>query len=299
MKWPLQPEPISQVKTPFFNLVYLNARGQGGPDSTIMWTSEIPWQPLHGYIAKFNRHSDTLAGTTHLLVQAVGQALARHPSLNCRVLGRKVYRFRKTNVCLATRLPHKDEVNLVLIEDADRLPLGAISKAVWHAQIDYRRNQNPVIRDRDRLRRLPSWAFRYSLWFFQWLEKIISLPIICRLDRFRSSPVLVNDFSHHRFPIMRGYKPSRMPDESKSLSVTLGPAEEKVVWRDGVSVPLRVAPICIRVDHRICDGYQLSQFVSTLVNLLSNPEELESYSQHSTTEPSEHQVSLGKKREAA
>ena len=284
MKWPLQPEPISRVKTPFFNLVYLNARGQGGPDSTIVWTSEIPWQPMNRYIADFNRHSDTLAGTTHLLVQAVGQALAKHPKLNCRVKGRKVYPFRQNNVCLATRLPQSDEVNLVLIKEADTLPLASISKAVWHAQVDYRRDQNPVIRDRDRLRRLPSWAFRYSVRFFQWLETFAPLPTMFRLDRFRSSPVLVNDFSHQRFPIMRGYKPSRMPDESKSLSVTLGPAEEKVVWREGIPAPYQVAPIVIRADHRICDGYELSQFVSTMVRLMSNPDELESGLRHPTND---------------
>ena len=66
-----------------------------------------------------------------------------------------------------------------------------------------------------------------------------------------------------------------MPDESKSLSVTLGPREQKVEWHDGQAVPVDVAPLCVRVDHRICDGFQLSQFVSTLIRLLAEPAKMQ------------------------
>ena len=275
MKWPLQSKPASQLETPFFNLLYLHARGQGGPDPTIVWTSELPWKPVSDFLAKTNQSGDVMVGTTHLLIQAVGQALAIHPEFNRRVVGRNVHSFNDRNVCLATRLPGNNEVNLVLVAEADRKQIHEIAETVWHCQLAYRRQQDPVIRDRDRLRRLPGWFFRYSLRAFHWFEHLFPMPIFGRVDRFRNSPVLVNDFSQTRFPLMRGYKPSRMPDESKSLSVTLGPREQKVEWHDGQAVPVNVAPLCVRVDHRICDGFQLSQFVSTLIRLLAEPEKMQ------------------------
>jgi len=276
LKWPLQSKPARKLETPFFNLMYLHARGQGGPDPTIVWVSELPWEPIHDYLVQTNRSGNLLVGTTHLLIQAVGQALAIHPEFNRRVVGRKVHSFKTRNVCLATRLPGNNEVNLVLVPEADRKQLREIAETVWNCQLAYRREQDPVIRDRDRLRRLPGWFFRYAIRTFHWIEHLYPMPIFGRVDRFRNSPVLVNDFSQQRFPSMRGYKPSRMPDESKSLSVTLGPREEKVVWRDGQPMPVNVAPLCVRADHRICDGFQLSQFVSTLIRLLAEPIKMQS-----------------------
>ncbi|MCH2182410.1 MAG: 2-oxo acid dehydrogenase subunit E2 [Mariniblastus sp.] len=274
MKWPLESRAASRMETPFFNLLYLHAPGRGGPDPTIVWVSELPWEPLQDFLGQANRSAPVMLGTTHLLVQAVGQALAIHPEFNRRVVGRKVHAFKGTNVCLATRIPGNDEVNLVLIKDAGQKRLLEIAETIWHNQLAYRREKEPVIRDRDRLRRLPAWFFRYTLRAFHAIEHFWPMPIFGRVDRFRSSPVLVNDFSQKRFPAMRAYKPSRMPDESKSMSVTLGPREEKVIWRDGQPQPVQVAPLCVRADHRVCDGFQLSQFVSTLIELLSAPEKM-------------------------
>ena len=128
MKWPLHSKPASQLETPFFNLMYLHARGQGGPDPTIVWISELPWKPVSDFLAQINQSGDVMVGTTHLLIQAVGQALAIHPEFNRRVVGRNVHSFNDRNVCLATRLPGNNEVNLVLVAEADRKQLRQIAE---------------------------------------------------------------------------------------------------------------------------------------------------------------------------
>ncbi|MEE2827080.1 MAG: 2-oxo acid dehydrogenase subunit E2, partial [Planctomycetota bacterium] len=106
MKWPLLPKPERTSDTPFFNLLYLHAAGQGGPDPTIVWVSEVAWDPMQEYLKSANRSAPVMLGTSHLLVQAVGHALALHPEFNRRVVGRRVYPFKEVNVCLATRLPN-------------------------------------------------------------------------------------------------------------------------------------------------------------------------------------------------
>ena len=271
MKWPLKRQPIPNSEVPFFNHLYLNAPGRGGPDSSIAWTSEIPWQPLSHFIDTYNQNNDCMISTSAMLVQAVGQGLDKHRELNRRVVGRRVFEFANCHVCLATRVPRDNEVNVITVENAQTKSAGQIAAYVWKKLLTFQRKDSPYLRDRQRLRKLPSWIFRTVNRLNQLIESVVPLPALGRMDRLRESAVLVNDFSHSRFPVMRGYKPSRQPDESKSLNVTLGRPEERLVMNDGVPQNQTFAPICIRADHRICDTFQLSQFVSTLVNLLSNP----------------------------
>jgi pyruvate/2-oxoglutarate dehydrogenase complex dihydrolipoamide acyltransferase (E2) component len=82
------------------------------------------------------------------------------------------------------------------------------------------------------------------------------------------------------------YKPSKFPDETSLLSVTMGRIEEMPVVRGGRVVAGRVAPLFIRADHRVTDAHQLSHFVRSLRESLENPLSLE--------EPSRHAVSLQK-----
>ena len=275
MKWPLKPKPIANRKTPFFNLLYLSAAGHGGPDSSIVWTSELEWDPLQQHIAKFNQTNSRLVGSIHVLAQAVGHALAQHPEINRRVVGRRVYEFENCNVCLAMRVPRNQEVNVVQIKQADQRSLHQIAHIIWEKQMEFMRQTSAESRDFKRLRRLPTRLVRFAIRTVSFLDSCVRLPIFGRIDGLRESVVLINDFSSSRFPVMRGYKPSRQPGESKPLSVTLGRPEEKVVLSGGKPVAKLVAPITVRVDHRICDGYQLAKFTGTIIDLLHAPQSMD------------------------
>ncbi|MEM9412007.1 MAG: 2-oxo acid dehydrogenase subunit E2 [Planctomycetota bacterium] len=275
MKWPLKSRPLPQAETPFFNLLYLSAHRASDPDSTIVWTSELDWEPLRDYLENHKQDNARLIGSSHILVQAVGQALAQHPEINRRVVGRRVYEFKQCNVCLAARVPRSHEVNVVQIHDADRMTADKIAYICWQSQIAFMRNASPECRDRDRFRKLPMFLFKSIFRTMDFLDRWFVLPVWGRVDRLRESAVLVNDFSNLVFPVMRGYKPSRQPGDSKPLSVTLGRPEPKVVWGETGPIQKTIAPITVRVDHRICDGFQLGQFINTVVRLMQNPADLE------------------------
>ena len=276
MKWPLKPKAVSNADTPFFNQHYLNAPGSGAPDSTIVWTSEFPWQTVQDYIQYYKRKHSRFISTSHLLVQAVGQALAAHPEMNRRVVGRRVYEFKSCNVCLGTRAPGCNEVFVIQVHDVERRPLYQIAYIIMMKQLEFARTDSRSRRDLARFRKIPSWISRWSIRIGDWLDRNFVVPVTGRIDRLRESGVFVNDFSSNRFPLMRSYKPSRQPGENKPISVTIGRPEEKVIWQDGVAAMQKVAPITIRVDHRICDGFQLAQFMKTVVANLANPSAMES-----------------------
>lgn len=275
MKWPLKASQNSNVGVPFFNQHYLFARSPGTPDSTIVWTSEIPWQPLQDFIQAYKTQHSRFISTSHVLTQAIGQSLARHPELNRRVVGRRLYDYKDCNVCLTTRVPRCDEVFVVQIHQVENRPLYQIAQIMLMKQMEFARADSPERRDLARYRKWPMWLQRTVIRLGDWLDRNFVIPVSGRIDRLRESGVLVNDFSSTRFPLMRSYKPSRQPGENKPLSVTLGPPEEKVVLVDGKSGVKQVAPLTVRVDHRICDSFQLAQFLSTVIEKMSQPAEMD------------------------
>ena len=279
---PLKRRPLPWRETPFFNMLYLSARGQGGPDPTISWTSEIEWEPVQDFIREFNQKHHKLISASHVLTQAVGWAIGQHPHLNRRVVGRRVYQFKKCNVSLTTRIPNDDEVKVIQIQEADKKTVGQIAYIVFKKQLGYIRGSSAECKDLKRLRKVPGWILRWSLRTLDWLDRNIRLPMMGRIDRLRESVVLVNDYSHPRFPTMTSYKPSRLPNESKTISVTLGKAEEKVHWEGDRPVKKLVAPLIVRVDHRVADGVQLAEFIATISDLMANPAQMQDKSNSST-----------------
>jgi hypothetical protein len=95
------------------------------------------------------------------------------------------------------------------------------------------------------------------------------------MDATRAGCALVNDLSFPGAPQMRGYKPSRFPDESDTFNLTLGPVEQKVVARSNQFVEIDVMPLFVRADHRLLDAYQVGRFLAFVRDLLNHPERLD------------------------
>ena len=275
MKWPLRTPAVPRARMPLYNLLYLHAPGVGSADPTILWGTEFDATRLQVLLESCRAHSPVLISTSHVLLQATAQALAKHPDLNQRVVGRRVFAFREINLRLAYQNPTDGEVDVVLVRSAERCTLQEIAGIVWRALLSGRRGDALIRRDRQRMKALPSWGFHTLLAIYRWLDRRWALPTLGRLDGLRCSAVLVNDLSFRHAPPMRCYKPTRFPDESISVNITLGPMEEKVVVRDGQPVVSTVAPLFLRADHRIVDAYQAGRFLATLRDFLQDPAQLD------------------------
>ena len=197
--------------------------------------------------------------------------MAKYPEFNCRVIGRRVYAYREINLRLALRDRRHDGAGVMLLERVNELSLLEIAQLVWSKSIALAMGQWPGERDRRRLQRLPPFLFHWLWTAYQWLDTHFRLPTVGRLDELRSGAAFVNDLSFYGAPPMRCYKPSRFPDESLAVSVTMGPIEEKVVIRHGAPRVAKVAPLIIRADHRLVDAYQLGQFVAMVRDYLQRP----------------------------
>jgi hypothetical protein len=256
-------------------LYYLHAPGIQYADPAILWGTEVEADGLRAFLGSCRGRSPVLISTSHVLLQATAQALAVHPHMNRRVVGRRVFAFRDINLRLAFQNPASQDVDVVLVPNAERCTLQEIAGLVWRTLLRGSRGESPVDRDRRRLKALPPWGFHTLLSIYRWLDRRWALPTVGRLDELRGSAVLVNDLSFRNAPPMRCYKPTRFPDESTSVNITLGPMEEKAVVREGQPVASTVAPLFVRADHRIVDAYQVGQFLATLRNFLQHPAQLD------------------------
>jgi hypothetical protein len=85
---------------------------------------------------------------------------------------------------------------------------------------------------------------------------------------------LVNVFNYIDAPPMQFFKPSCLSANFCSVHVSIGPATMQPVVVDGNVVARRVATLFVRGDHRLVDTPQIASFVTTLRNLLHNPQSI-------------------------
>ena len=277
MQWPLASKPVSSREIPFYNLHYLY--GCRSPaDPTIVWGTEVATEAMSQYVRGRNRQGRILISPAHVLVQAVGRALAEHRELNRRIVGRRIYDFRDVNVRMMTYNRQQREVEVLLIRNADTLSLERIARVLWKNQQRAASGSTMDHEDKAWLRRrfpgpLLGWVIRTYLY----LDSKFNLPKVDRIDRIACSPVLVNYLAFSGAPPMRAYKPSNYPHDSSTLSVTMGRTETVPVVRENQVTVGRVAPLFVRADHRITSAYGLAQFTATLRRLLTEPAHMESW----------------------
>jgi hypothetical protein len=273
MHWPFERQPIPPGELPYFNLHYLY--GCATPsDPTMVWGTEVDDEGLTQYVRQCNETGHVLVSPAHVLLRAVGRALAGFPHLNCRVIRRRIHRFREVNVRAITYDPRRREVEIVLVKNADTLSVEQIARTMWKNQRKAAKGDSLEHRDRRLIRRVPDFMLRWGFKAYIWMERNLRLPSI-RLNRLSNAPVIVNYLGFAGAPPMRMYKPSTYPNESSHLSVTMGPIERRPVVRDGELAVGRVAPLFVRGDHRLTDAYLLARFVAALREYLAHPETMD------------------------
>lgn len=275
MKWPLadRPQPFRDI--PFYNRYYLQAPRSSHVDPVIVMGTEIEADALLGFLQQRNRAGGApIVTTAHVLIRAAALALAQFPEMNTRVVGRRIYAFRDISVRMGFLHRKNKEINLLLVPSANQKSIEQIAAEVWQRLLDSSRGDGGWDREIGRLRRLPPFLFRALMHSYSFLDRHFHVPSFSRMDELRSGAVMVNDLSYAGAPPMRGYKPSRFADGSDSLNLTLGPAENKVVMRDGQPVQIRVMPLFMRADHRLVDAYQIGRFLAFVRAVMQDPERL-------------------------
>jgi hypothetical protein len=273
MSHALDPRPVRSSAISLVNHQYLSQGARA--DATMVWGTDVDAEGLSSFISKSNQSSRVLISVAHVLIRAVAYSLARFPQLNCRIIRGRIYRFRDVNVRLVSYDPRTADVDILTIKQADQTGLEEIGQFLWSSRLEIAAGNHSDCGDKAALNRGPAFVRRWGSRFFWWLDRNFQLPRLGRLDRHLDSAVVVNYLGFQGAPSMRMYKPSKFPDESSLLSVTLGRIEERAVVREGCVVARRVAPLFVRADHRVTDAYVLGRFIGTLQAALAEPQTME------------------------
>jgi pyruvate/2-oxoglutarate dehydrogenase complex dihydrolipoamide acyltransferase (E2) component len=274
MKWPLVSRPLPNAEIPLYNRYYLHAPKASHVDPVIVMGTEFEADALLAFLQEKNRAGGTILTTAHALIRATGLALAQYPEMNARVVGRSIRRFRDIGIRMAFFHRKAKEIDLMLIEAADRKSIEEIAAEVWRRLLEAARGNGGRDRDLARMRKVPAFWFRQMMRFYGFLDRHFHLPAVSRLDELRGGSAMVNDLSHTGMPPLRSYKPSRFADGSDSINLTLGPVETRLVLREGKPVEVRVMPLFMRADHRLTDAYQIGRFLAAVRETLQTPERL-------------------------
>jgi hypothetical protein len=275
----LETRAIRSSEISFINHQYLHGC-RSTADPTIVWGTDVDVEELLKFVKQCNKSADVIISAAHILIKAVANTLARFPRLNCRVVRGRVYSFRDINVRMVAYDQRTSDIDILTLPRADQTSLNDIGRFLWDQQLQFASGKHADRFDKAVLAYCPIWLGRWVIRAFWWLDRNFRLPRIGRIDRHLDSSVVVNYLAYADAPPMRMYKPSKFPDESSLLSITMGRIEEMPVVRDGRVVARRVAPLFIRADHRVTDAHQLSHFIRSLRESLENPVSLEESSRH-------------------
>jgi hypothetical protein len=272
MKWPLK-SMVPFRETPLYNRYYLHAPTSSSADPILMMGTEFDAEALLTYLQTLNRNGTVVVTAAHALVRATALGLAQFPDMNVRIVGRKIYRFKTISVRMAFFHRQAREIDVLIVSSADTKSVQEIAREVWQRLLQAGRGEGSRDRDLARMRRVPAFGLRQLLRFYNFLDRRFPMPAVSRLDELRGGSAMVNDLSHLA-PPLRTYKPSRFPDDSDSINVTLGPVETKVVMRSEKVLSARIMPLFLRADHRLVDAYQMGRYLAAVRALLEHPEKL-------------------------
>ena len=282
--YPTRPESVPLAELGWSNLIYL-ADNHAHRDPTMVWGTTVELEAMDEFLIAQSRKSNAMLSIVHVLIKAVSQSLIEHPCLNRRVVGRSVYPYDGISMVVPIRRPSDGIVDVVFFKDTASLELKDVAARMWE---ETRNRAVLVAKERNLQQHKPRQnCLRkiVSRWQLRIIRRMVStcfsisnryrLPSWSPWGReFNGANAFVNFLGFPGAPPMISYKPSSLPTNSFSVSVTMGAAEQKPVVHDGQIVIRKVAPIFVRVDHRLVNGHQAGKFIATLRSYLSNPSTL-------------------------
>lgn len=269
------PAPLERIARPDDEIPFLHqcytATASDVTDPTMVWSSQVDMTALRTYLAMRNESSQSLLTPTVVLARIVALALAKHPELNCRLMGQRVYRFTEQNILLPV-LGHGGP-SMVLLRNVDAMSYEDVAARLKQEVVSAMDRNRPRGLGERVFRQLPRFLHRSAVRTLLWVANTFRLPLGPVTKHLNGAPVMVNYFGFPCAPPLIAYKPSRFGSRSTLLNVTLGPPTPQPVAENDTVVIRPVSGLFVRVDHRTSDARQLCRFVKTLVTMLEHPAE--------------------------
>ena len=282
MYWATHARPVPLEELGWVNTMHL-ATGLPARDPLMVWGTTVDTDSLDEFLKAQRQRTGVMLSPAHVLIRAVAVSLTRHPKVNCRVIGRRVYRYDGVNIVMPMLQTRSGEVETVFLHRADRLSLSEIARRLWSEARDRATRAAESARNelRDgafkklvaRVRRNLSLRWIHQMaWLGFAVGNRFRVPTLLPFQQeLNGANAFVNYMGFPGAPPLIALKPSSLPMNSFSITVTMGRAELRPVVVDGAVVIRKQAPLFIRTDHRMVNAFEAAAFINTLRSHLNDP----------------------------
>ena len=282
MYWSTHAGPVPLEELGLVNTTFL-ATGTPKCDPMLVWGTTVDTDRLEEFVAEQRRTTGLLISPAHVLIRAVAAALVKHPEINRRVIGKRVYRYDGVNIVMPMRRTSAGEVDWVYLRGAHQLSLPQIAERMWN---EARTMAQDAAAEREQARQDTPWrAYWRSVARRVYLRSVLvtsrlgfrmanlrRLPTIYRWQELlNGANAFVNYLGAPGTPPLICHKPAVLPLNSYSIYMTMGPSEPRPVVVDNAIVIRKQASLFCRLDHRFVNGFQAGSFMATMRSSLSDP----------------------------
>lgn len=207
---------------------------------------------------------------THVVGRGVARAMEAVPDVNVRIIGTHALPRRSIDVFFITAVHGGSDLSGVKVERMDQLSAVQVGE-----QLAARSRTLKAGKDREfsRTKRfmetMPRPVMRGALKATVWISEKLQLdvpPLALHKNPFGSAIIT----SVGMFGLPRGFAPIAWLYDVPLL-VLVGEVEERPVVVDHQVVARPVIPICVTVDHRYVDGFQIGEALRAFRAYMADP----------------------------
>jgi hypothetical protein len=241
-------------------------------DPQIYGTLKLRMEPALAYIADVRRRTGQRVTVTHLVVKAIGAALAACPDANVVLRGSRPYRRSSVDVSVLVAVAgaRGADLSATKIEAVDRKSPADIAAELDRRAADVRAHRDDGLRRARRtLGFVPTWLMGLVLRFITFLSYTLNLDlrrfgvprdpfgaaVVSSIGSLGLESALIPLVAYSRAPIV----------------IAAGAVTDEPVVDDGKVVPGKVMRIGATFDHRVIDGSHAAVMANTIRRVIEQP----------------------------
>lgn len=226
------------------------------------------------YLEYLKRKTGEKVTITHFVGKAIGQALARAPTLNGYLRLGAFVPHKTVDIAYLVALEEGANLAKAKVCDVDQKSVNDIARELrelaekLHKGKDeqFQKSQGPI-------QLLPTWLLRPLLWFTGLLTSSFGISVrALGLEAFPFGACIVTNVG--MFGLDEGYAPPT-PFARVPVYVLVGAIREAPAAVDGKVVVRKQITLNATIDHRFIDGYQGGVLAKVIREIFENPWKLE------------------------
>lgn len=247
----------------------------GPPDSgVILGTLEMDVTATLAYIARKRATTSDHMTITHVVLRALGVALAHSPSVNGHLVFGNYYPAPTVDISCLVAVDGGKDLGVCRLPAVDTMDLATICARVRGDASKLRGGKDKEQADRNRLLRLlPTYVVRPIVNVVGWLGGAVGLRVkAVGVEPYMFGACMVTSVGMMGLDL--AFAPLT-PYAQTPMLVTVGAIKDKAVVVDGQVAVRPILTITTTIDHRYVDGSEAARMASSVKKFIEDPSLLE------------------------